>query len=203
MSASQATPLPITLTALLVAGLLACEIGVGYPDDSFAPGEVDGASAATVDASAASPDATSPDTTDAGSGPSGDAAVPDAAPTDCDEQVSPVGDGYHYQGAPCLPCHDRSYGSLPAFTIAGTLYSDSSGSDAVPGATIRAIDDDGRTINMITTNNGNFWSTESVAFPVTVRASMCPDTRYMPEPVAASGADCSSCHSSGSRMHLP
>lgn len=191
--------------SLVIALAVGCDLGVyDHTGDGAPPADPD-AEPGSPDAAPGSPDA-APGSPDAAPG-SPDAAPgsPDANTGDCDDVVSSVPSGYHKKGQPCLPCHDVAVGSLPAFTMAGTLYTDSAGSTTIAGATVHALDNLGHDITMVTTDNGNFWSTDSVSFPVTVRASMCPDNASMISSVSSSGADCntSGCHGAGSRIHLP
>lgn len=87
------------------------------------------------------------------------------------------------------------------FTLGGTLYTDANGSARVGGATIRIVDNNNQTIDLVTGSDGAFYTTRSLAFPITVEASKCPDTQPMPD-TSASG-DCNSCHNAGNRVHLP
>ncbi len=186
---------------VLVAGvcLIGCDLGV-Y--EHRADADLAGA-----DADPAAPDAR-PGAADARPGsPDAQPGSPDASfSATCDDQVSPVADGYHKRGTACLAgCHDNAYGSLPPFTLAGTLYSDAAGTATISGATLHAVDNYGNDVTIVTTDNGNFWTTGAVTFPVSMRASMCPDDSSMSAPVNSSGADCNAggCHASGSRIHLP
>jgi hypothetical protein len=99
-------------------------------------------------------------------------------------------------------CHTGSV--APNFPIAGTLYDSLSGGKAISGATITAVDSNGKEIKMTTKSNGNFWTTTSnIAWPVQVRASSCPSLVEMVSPVAQASGDCNSCHNSSFRIYLP
>jgi len=202
------------LTLLLCAAcgsLLACEMGqitepvtadANSTSPDAGPGDVD-ADLGAPDAAPGAPDAT-PGAPDANlSAPDAQVFTPDAQPA-CDDPVTPVGDGFHKAGQPCMPCHEnQAYGSLPPFTLSGTLYNGKTSTTGVPGATIHVLDANGDDITLVTTNNGSFWATQQIAFPVKVRASRCPDDMSMPNQVAASGKGCNTCHTAGSRIHLP
>lgn len=134
----------------------------------------------------------------AGAGPDGGTAS-----EACDPIEAPGADGHHNPGQACQACHGPG-GGAPTFTASGTIYDGIDGV-AVAGATIHLIDADGNDVSMISAANGNFWTTQAVAFPLTTHASACPDTRPMISPVTESGADCNAagCHGSGFRIHVP
>jgi hypothetical protein len=88
-----------------------------------------------------------------------------------------------------------------AFTLAGTLFSDGSGSAPVPGATVVITDSGGGRVDLVTHENGNFYTASTIEFPVTVDASKCPDHASMLSPVTLGG--CNSCHGSSFRIHIP
>ena len=115
--------------------------------------------------------------------------------------------GNHNAGVSCIQsgCHNQSRGAVSGpMTIGGTLYSALNGGTAVRQATIHVIDANGVDVKISTATNGNFWSTQAVAFPVTVRASLCPNVdQKMASPVTAGNGSCNSCHGNGNRIHLP
>ena len=126
----------------------------------------------------------------------------DAAPGPaCDRPVATPPAGKHNPGKRCTVCHTGN-GSAPRWTAAGTLYSDAAGTTAVAGATIHIIDAAGTELRLVTADNGNFWTSTPLAYPVRVRASRCPDGAEMPEPIAAWDG-CNGCHGTGKRIHLP
>lgn len=142
------------------------------------------------------------DDVDSGPGTPGPDAGEAAA---CREPVNDVGGGEHNAGQACIACHAADDG--PDFTLAGTLYGDAAGTTPLAGATIIAVDADGATVEMVTRQNGNFWTSEPLAFPVHVVATSCPDVAPMAGAVAAPG-DCNAggCHAAGApsgRVHLP
>jgi hypothetical protein len=115
--------------------------------------------------------------------------------------------GFHNPGNSCIQsgCHTVARASVTKpMTIAGTLYGAIGGGAAVSKATIHAIDANGVDIKMVTTTNGNFWSTQTVAFPIKVRASLCPNAdQPMISPVTSTQGSCNACHGAGNRIHLP
>ena len=143
---------------------------------------------------------------DAGTG-GDDPGGPDAggASLECLDAVPNPGDGEHNPGQACIACHQADGG--PTFTLAGTLYADPAGTTPLAGATIVVTDADGTVTELVTRQNGNFWTNDPLAFPVRVSATRCPDTTPMIGAVAAPG-DCNSggCHAAGSAtgpVHLP
>jgi hypothetical protein len=115
--------------------------------------------------------------------------------------------GNHNAGNSCIQsgCHNVARASVTkAMTIGGTLYGNIAGGAAVSQGTIHVIDANGVDVKISTATNGNFWSTQAVAFPVTVRASKCPAVdQKMVSQVAAGQGSCNTCHGSGNRIHLP
>ena len=89
------------------------------------------------------------------------------------EQPSP-GTGNHHPDEDCAPCHASQTGDLK-FRISGTLYTTADGDAPVPGVTIVFKDADGAVYRLVTHDNGNFFTADPVAFPITPRASQCPD----------------------------
>ena len=140
----------------------------------------------------ATPDAGGGGGIDAGSGAPG---------FTCRNQVNNPGSGNHHPGEDCQgPCHNHG------FTLAGTIFS---GAAATPmiGATITAVDAAGKTIDIVSRTNGNFYTSQSIAFPVTVTASDCPSVAPMITKVTAAMAGCNQagCHVTAAqgRIHLP
>lgn len=92
----------------------------------------------------------------------------------CEREVAPPGTGHHNPGMPCLTSGCHRGGGGPEFTVGGTLYDSKSGNLPFPGATIVILDGDGNRFEVPTAENGNFWSTEPMVFPLLLRASQCP-----------------------------
>jgi hypothetical protein len=138
--------------------------------------------------------------TDGGGGtPAGDMAVA------CDNLQSTASlsapSGHHNAGQECQGCHAPG-GGAPTFYVGGTLYNAASGGTAVAGATLNVTDANGKKVKIISATNGNFWTTTSLAFPLQVNASLCPNTVPMNSAVTGNGA-CNNCHNSTFRVHLP
>ena len=128
----------------------------------------------------------------------------DAGAPVCDDVVATTQSGMHNPGTDCLTCHSQA-GSGPEFTVGGTLYDGVNSSAAVVGGSVRVVDADGLELQLISAQNGNFWTREPLVFPITVAGSLCPDTKPMISPVVASGGSCSTggCHGASFRVHLP
>ncbi len=78
----------------------------------------------------------------------------------CKNPATPPGDGHHFPGQSCFQsCHNHG------FTVAGTLYTNDTGNTAFAGATITITDSNNQTVNIVTQNNGNFYSTANIAGP--------------------------------------
>ncbi len=102
-------------------------------------------------------------------------------------------------GKACLSCH--ASGQSPAITLGGTVYSSATGGSAVSGATVVIRQANNTVLNLVTGNTGNFYTTSTISYPVTISVSKCPDTATMPG--TATSGDCNSCHTSSMRIHLP
>jgi hypothetical protein len=110
-----------------------------------------------------------------------------------------LGNGHHNPGQDCMnACHNHG------FTVAGTVYTTANSNTAVIGATITVKDANGQTVDIVTQQNGNFYTSTPVVFPLTVMASSCPAASKMTAQVAQGGGGCnqSNCHSA-MRIHLP
>jgi hypothetical protein len=121
---------------------------------------------------------------------------PDGAAVACVPAVTGLGSGVHNAGQACIACHLGNGG--PDFTLAGTL--------SVPGGTITVTDADGLVVEVVSQNNGNFYTSTALTFPVQVSASRCPDTAPMISAVAQGDCNSAGCHAAGSAtgpIHLP
>jgi hypothetical protein len=143
------------------------------------------------------PDAPSQVTTDAG------VAQPDAAQAagfQCrDKQpLTAVGDGHHHPGENCLNgCHNHG------FTLAGTMTTTATATTPFVGASITVKDANGKTFDMVTEANGNFYTSTTVAFPITVTASACPSIHAMSATATAGGCNKTGCHAlTGGAGHI-
>jgi hypothetical protein len=130
-----------------------------------------------------------------------DAAMGSGSGLPCKNMATPPGDGHHFPGQSCFQaCHNHG------FTLAGTLYTNDTGNTSFPGATITVTDSNNKTVNIVTNLNGNFYTTDTLVFPVLVMASSCPSAVKMNAAVAGNNSRaCNSCHVGGTsmQMHLP
>ncbi|HEY5923697.1 MAG TPA: hypothetical protein VIV11_18575 [Kofleriaceae bacterium] len=126
----------------------------------------------------------------------GSVTTPDAPGFKCRDKVTLVGDGHHNPGMNCQNgCHNHG------FTLSGTLYTSAAGTTPVVGATITIKDADGFTYEMVSNQNGNFFTSSGMTFPVTVTASMCPDVAPMIGQITAGNGGCNKagCHVAGAQ----
>lgn len=99
-----------------------------------------------------------------------------------------------HPGRDCIGCH-TSKGEGPRFSLAGTLFGDRKQSDDCFGQAdgeVVVTDATGKKVSMATNEAGNFYSSESVTFPITATVTYGGKTMSMVTPVG-SGA-CNSCH---------
>jgi len=120
----------------------------------------------------------------------------------CRTKVTSVGSGHHNPGQDCNgSCHDHG------FTLAGTLFAAPNSTTPQPGATITVIDANNKMIDIVTQANGNFYTGQSLAFPVALIASECPNVQQMNMRITAqqSGCNRTGCHQGGAQgvIHLP
>jgi hypothetical protein len=74
-------------------------------------------------------------------------------------------------GEDCMRCHGGGEeDDAPAWTAAGTVYADpeAAAGDGIQGAVVRLTDANGRKISLETNGAGNFYTRESLKFPVSV-----------------------------------
>jgi hypothetical protein len=130
---------------------------------------------------------------------------PDAAPgmgtnLPCENTIAnPTIDGRHNTGQSCFQsCHNHG------FTLAGTLYTNSTGNTGFKGATVTVTDNNGAVKKPVVAANGNFYTKDPVAFPVLVIASACPSAVKMIHSTTNGDCNKAGCHNGGPyQMHLP
>ena len=128
-----------------------------------------------------------------------------ATNTSCDNKQTPPA-GHHNPGLDCTGCHNGSQTtssptSPPHWYAAGTLYDSASGTKTVSGATMHITDKNGKTVTLVTADNGNFFTSEVLVPPLTVKGSLCPNNVAMNG--SATTAFCNSCHNATFRIHIP
>jgi hypothetical protein len=147
--------------------------------------------------------ATAPDAGNSGGGGGNlDAGMTDAVGFTCRNQVARVGSGQHNAGQDCQgSCHNHG------FTLAGTIYAAANTTTALSGASITITDAGGKSFDVVSQANGNFYTSQAIKFPVTVTASACPSVAPMVTQVTATMDGCNKggCHVTGAqgRIHLP
>jgi hypothetical protein len=139
--------------------------------------------------------------------PPADASPPDAVPAAvCRNAEGTTLDGHHHPGLDCMAgnCHGPGgSGEAPAFTLAGTIYKQAAGTDPLPYASITIVDAMGTKLDITTTLNGNFYTSQTLVAPLKVHASKCPD--LVPMVAQVQFGSCNACHTAGKDgpIHLP
>jgi hypothetical protein len=137
-----------------------------------------------------------------GGGGGGTDAGTDAVGFACRNKVASVGSGNHNPGEDCQgSCHNHG------FTLGGTIFTAANSTTPLVGATVTVVDAAGKTVDVVSQRNGNFYTSQSLAFPVTVTASDCPNIAPMVTKVTATMDGCNKggCHVAGAQgvIHLP
>jgi hypothetical protein len=106
-------------------------------------------------------------------------------------------------GEDCLHCHDG--GRARRWTVAGTVYPRiDSGRDAgFLGAHVQLRDASGWTISLQTNAAGNFYTAESLAFPLQACVERDGATVCMEGPVEQGQGSCNTCHALPPRASAP
>jgi len=120
----------------------------------------------------------------------------------CRNMVSGVGNGEHNTGRNCMDgCHNHG------FTLAGTVYTSPSNNTGYAGATITIIDAQNRMIDVVVQANGNFYTSQSIAFPALVMATSCPYGVMMNGQINSGACNTGACHAqsggAAGQIHLP
>jgi hypothetical protein len=126
-----------------------------------------------------------------------DADTSDGGTANCEAPQQTQDTGHHNAGLDCLTCHNGQMPTAPMFKLAGTIYN---GSAAAAGSTIRVHTADGQTVKLVSAQNGNFYTTMAIQFPIMVEASACPDVQMMGDPVPGPAVSCNSCHDAAMRI---
>lgn len=106
-------------------------------------------------------------------------------------------------GEDCQTCHRERGEASPSWVVSGTLFprSDSAAQDGIEGAEIRLTDARGRRLTVRTNGAGNFYTAESLEFPLRVEVHHRDSIAVMPIPVP-DGA-CNGCHRLPPREDAP
>ena len=193
------------LAALLVFGTTACLRSTQSPDpDASSNGNNNGSNNGSNNNNGG-PDAGTTNHPDAGTTNHPDAAVMvDAGPQlpACKNQQPSPGSGHHNAGQNCMSsCH------FHGFTLAGTLYTSPTGSTPIAGGVITVKDASGQTFDIVSQDNGNFYTSNPVQFPVKVYASDCQvsqTSQVMTASISSSQSGCnmSGCHTTSAQGHV-
>jgi hypothetical protein len=100
-----------------------------------------------------------------------------------------IPDGHHFPGQDCMgSCHDHG------FTLGGTLLKKNL--SVYPGGIVTVVDKNLKRVDITAGNNGNFYTSEPLVFPITTYASACPDVAPMISEVKEGEGGCakSGCH---------
>lgn len=121
---------------------------------------------------------------------------------DCRPPATGYGDGRHNTGRNCMDaCHEHG------FTLAGTVYTSPTNNTGYAGATITVKDANDVTYEIVVQANGNFWTSQPIAFPAVVMASSCPYEAKMNGPITNGACNTAACHAqqdgAAGQIHLP
>jgi hypothetical protein len=96
-------------------------------------------------------------------------------------------------GSNCLECH--------GFKVAGTVFTSTTSTTPVSGATVTISPATGADVVLTSNSAGNFYTSASLAFPLTVIVSKGTATASMGSTVPAGDGGCNQCHDAGMRIH--
>jgi hypothetical protein len=108
----------------------------------------------------------------------------------------PVGP-LHRPGQPCLLCHDDEGGRAGRFSLAGTIYVDADGQEAVKDAVVHVEDAAGARFSARSNCAGNFWIDArdgKPTYPLRISVSVDGQALDMESLVFREGS-CAACHS--------
>jgi len=141
----------------------------------------------------------------------GAAPVADATPACVDAEAQVAETGHHpsdydrQQGDKgCMggSCHNGS-GLGETYTAAGSLFDRrTAGGNPIPGAYLYIIDGNGKVVELMTAQNGFFWTDEELAAPLRTYASGCPSVLGM-EDDTTGNCNTTGCHTADNKIYLP
>lgn len=130
-----------------------------------------------------------------------DAPVGEGGMGDCKPRGPLTGDGHHFPGKDCTDgsCHNHS------FTLAGSVYTGANNNSSYAGAIVTLRMANNQTIELVAASNGNFYTSQPISYPLTVRISACPYGTSMVATVTRGGCNAVGCHAQvgGAQIHLP
>lgn len=108
-------------------------------------------------------------------------------------------------GQDCMQCHSGSAAnalSAPTWSVAGTLYTapDADPNAGVEGGLVHVTDATGVQLTLRSNLAGNFYSADTLIFPLEVCVERAGATRCMQNVVQGS---CNGCHTVPSQNHAP
>jgi len=121
-----------------------------------------------------------------------------ASPGDC---IPPASGGPRvhdpsFDGQTCVTCHEPGY-------VGGYVYDGVTSTTPVSQATLTVTPDGGAPLTAVSGPGGFFQIVGAFTAPYQVCVSKCPDTLCAAPATHATTADCSTCHTSALRIHLP
>jgi hypothetical protein len=96
-------------------------------------------------------------------------------------------------GSDCLGCH--------SFKVAGTVFASASSTSPLSGATVTISPSSGADVVLTSNSAGNFYTSASLAFPLSVTVSKGVAATSMGPLVTAGNGGCNSCHDATQRIH--
>lgn len=144
--------------------------------------------------------------------PDGTPAPIDATPACVDAELQVAETGHHVAdydttnngGLGCMggSCHNGT-GIGEQYTAAGSLWNRrTAGGAPIAGAYIYIIGGDGKVIELMTAQNGFFWTDEELVAPIRTYASGCPSVLGM-EDDTTGNCNSAACHSEDNKIYLP
>ncbi|MBI4701456.1 MAG: hypothetical protein HY744_09900 [Deltaproteobacteria bacterium] len=127
-----------------------------------------------------------------------DAGVEAAA--ECDAAALDWGRGgpVMLPGTDCLRCHLDSGRAKLVLAAAGTVFSGPDCPAGVEGATVRLWDDVGRSLDLVSNEVGNFYTSEPLVPPLRAAVDLQGVVAEMREPTIS--GSCGACHAAGSAV---
>lgn len=191
-------------TALLILSVAGCHVGSLESDEAETPGGGSSPpSTPGVDSGAAGEGGA-----DGGGGGGEEVVFPDACVNFAAAPAQAHAAGYDYNeggGQGCLGmCHKDGADQGEVYTLAGAVYTAiGDGAGPVAGAHVFAKDAEGTTVDLITSETGEFATAAPLVFPVQTLVTGCPDRLPM---LALATGNCTSaapCHASSFRINHP
>ena len=144
--------------------------------------------------------------------PDGAAPLADATPACTNAELTVAETGHHQPrydktdngGAGCMggSCHNGN-GIGETYTAAGSLWDRrTSGGNPIAGAYIYIIDGNGKVVELMTAQNGFFWTDDELAAPIRTYASGCPSALAM-EDDTSGNCNSAACHHENAKIYLP